>query len=79
MDQDHQFLRFVEYSNRCVTLVLVTIILMAVTLSVLPFLTERCKRPIKRSKMFPIKNLQKSRLCGRLPIRFLSLKRPKVT
>src|SRR5688500_3357799 len=40
MDQDRQFLRICEYSTRCVILVLATIILMVVTLSVLPFLTE---------------------------------------
>ncbi len=57
MDQDHQFLRLCEYSTRCVMLVLVTIILMAITLSALPFLTEQLQAADPSNENAPIKNV----------------------
>ena len=57
MDQDRQFLRLCEYSTRCVILVLVTIILMAVTLSGLPFLTDQLQVAGQNKENVPIKNV----------------------
>ena len=54
MDQDRQFLRICEYSTRCVILVLATIILMVVTLSVLPFLTEPLQASDQKQQDAPV-------------------------
>jgi thiosulfate dehydrogenase len=53
MNQDHQFLRIVEYSNRCVILILVTVILMIVTVSTLPFISKRLKAADQKTQDVP--------------------------
>src|SRR5688572_25729475 len=53
MNQDHQFLRIVEYSNRCVILILVTVILMVITLSALPFINKRLKAAEQKKQDVP--------------------------
>ncbi len=57
MEQDRQFLRICEYSTRCVILVLVTIVLMAVTLSTLPFLTKALKAADQNKGDLPVQKL----------------------
>ena len=79
MNRIVNFYALYEYSNRCVILVLVTIILMAVTLSALPFLTEHLQAADQNKQNVPIQKSAELLPCGLRQIRLLFLKRPKVT
>lgn len=47
MNQEHQFLRYVQYSHRCLILVLVAMLCMVMFLSILPFLPKRLAAQVK--------------------------------
>ena len=57
MNQDHRFLRVVEYSNHCVKLILVTVVLAAATLCALPFLSERWDKVDQASLNMPVQKI----------------------
>ncbi|HZI25758.1 MAG TPA: c-type cytochrome [Chryseolinea sp.] len=57
MNQDHQFLRIVEYSNRCVTLILITVILTAAIILALPFIDTRLDSDKQKQPQASVQNL----------------------
>lgn len=55
MDQEHQFIRIVQYSHRCLILLLVILVVMVIVLSMLPLFTKRLNASNVNNQNVPAK------------------------